>query len=328
MELRGAPKWPCAWRWAQPEAESSANSHPKRAAQPHRRSAGLAIAYASSQMILALAFPRARNMPVQASPSLPVLGFAFLVSLLTGIIFGIVPAWLSSKTGAEEALRGANRSTGDRSSLPQKALIVLQVTLSVVLLSGAFLTAKSLANLQHQNFGIATANRYTLRFDPQGAGYSLERLPTLYRQIEQQFSALPSTMNVSLARYTPLDGNAWGTCIIQQGHPAPGPGDKCFSSRVRVEQPLSPVHRGAYRARTQLLRSRHPDFHSGRARQPILRAAILSRPGSNRQAFGLVSPKNSGAFEIVGVFADFKMNDPRGEVTPLFLRPLAQQYLG
>jgi ABC-type antimicrobial peptide transport system permease subunit len=44
--------------------------------------------------------------------------------------------------------------------------------------------------------------------------------------------------------------------------------------------------------------------------------------------FGLVSPKNSGAFEIVGVFADFKMNDPRGEVTPLFLRPLAQQYLG
>jgi ABC-type antimicrobial peptide transport system permease subunit len=44
--------------------------------------------------------------------------------------------------------------------------------------------------------------------------------------------------------------------------------------------------------------------------------------------FGIVSPKNSGAFEIVGVFADFKMNDPRGEVTPLFLRPLAQQYLG
>ena len=139
--------------------------------------AGLAIAYASSQMILALAFPHARNMPVQASPSLPVLGFAFLVSLLTGIIFGIVPAWLSSKTGAEEALRGGNRSTGDRSSLPQKALVVLQVALSVVLLSGAFLMAKSLANLEHQNFGIATANRYVLRFDPQGAGYTPRTSP-------------------------------------------------------------------------------------------------------------------------------------------------------
>jgi macrolide transport system ATP-binding/permease protein len=44
--------------------------------------------------------------------------------------------------------------------------------------------------------------------------------------------------------------------------------------------------------------------------------------------FGLVAPKNSGAFEIAGVFADFKMSDPRGEVTPLFLRPIAQQYLG
>jgi len=290
--------------------------------------AGLAIAYASSRMIFALAFPHARNMPVQAGPSLPVLGFAFLVSLLTGIIFGIVPAWLSSKTGAEEALRGGNRSTGDPSSLPQKALIVLQVTLSVILLSGAFLMAKSLANLEHQNFGIATANRYVLRFDPQGAGYSLERLPALYRQIEEQFSALPSAMNVSLARYTPLDGNAWGTCVVQQGHPAPGPGDKCFSSWVSNEQPLSPVHR------VPIVRGRNFSAQDTQASTPVVlvNQSFAQHFFPNQDPigkhFGLVSPKNSGAFEIVGVFADFKMNDPRGEATPLFLRPLAQQYLG
>ncbi len=290
--------------------------------------AGVALAYASSHMILALAFPHARNMPVQASPSLPVLGFAFLVSLLTGIIFGIAPAWLSSKTRAEEALRGANRSTGDRSSLPQKALVVLQVALSVVLLSGAFLMARSLANLEHQNFGIATANRYVLRFDPQGAGYSLARLPALYRQIEERFSALPSTMNVSLARYTPLDGNAWGTCVVQQGHPAPGPGDKCFSSWVRVS------NRFLQSIGVPMVRGRNFSAQDTQASTPVVLVnqsfAQYFFPNQDPigKHFGLVSPKNSGAFEIVGVFADFKMNDPRGEVTPLFLRPLAQQYLG
>jgi predicted lysophospholipase L1 biosynthesis ABC-type transport system permease subunit len=172
--------------------------------------AGLAVAYVFSHMILALAFPQARNMPVHASPSLPVLGFAFLVSLVTGIIFGTVPAWLTSQAKAAEAFRTANRSTGNRSSVPRKTLIVVQAALSVVLLSGAFLMARSLANLEHQNLGIATANRFVLRIDPQGAGYTLERLPALYRQIEDRLSALPSATNVSLARYTPLDGQHVG----------------------------------------------------------------------------------------------------------------------
>jgi hypothetical protein len=149
--------------------------------------AGIAVAYSLSHMILVLAFPQARNMPVQTNPSLPVLGFAFLVSLLTGILFGTAPAWLASQAKAVEALRGASRSAGNRSSLPQRALVVLQVGLSIVLLSAAFLMARSLANLEHQNFGIETANRYVLRFDPQGAGYTLERLPELYRQIEERF---------------------------------------------------------------------------------------------------------------------------------------------
>jgi predicted lysophospholipase L1 biosynthesis ABC-type transport system permease subunit len=159
--------------------------------------AGLGVAYFLSHTILSLAFPQARHMPVHASPSLPVLAFAFLISLLTGIIFGAAPAWLSSQAKPAEALRGANRSAGDQSSFPQKALVVLQVALSVVLLSGAFLMAKSLANLEHQNFGIATANRYVVRFDPQGAGYSLDRLPALYRQIEDRLSALPGATSVS-----------------------------------------------------------------------------------------------------------------------------------
>jgi|KBSMisStaDraftv2_1062788.scaffolds.fasta_scaffold07667_3 macrolide transport system ATP-binding/permease protein len=290
--------------------------------------AGLVLAYVLSHMILLLAFPHARNMPVHASPSLTVLGFAFLISLLTGILFGTVPAWYSSQAKAVEAFRTASRSTRDRTSVPQKTLVIIQVALSIVLLSGAFLMTRSLANLQNQNFGIATANRYVLRIDPKGAGYSLQRLPALYREIEDRLTSLPSAGNVSFARYTPLDGNAWGTCVVQQGHPAPGPQDKCFSSWVRVSA------RFLQTIGVPIVRGR--DF-SAQDTQNSTPVVLVSQAFARRffpnqdpigQHFGLVSPKNSSAFDIVGVFADFKMNDPHKDFEPLFLRPLTQQYLG
>jgi predicted permease len=290
--------------------------------------AGLAVAYGLSHMILALAFPEARNMPIQASPSLPVLGFAFLVSLLTGVIFGAAPAWLSSQAKPAEALRGANRSTGDRSSLPQRALVVLQVSLSVVLLAGAFLMARSLANLEHQNFGIATANRYVLEFDPLGAGYTVARLPGLYRQIQDRLSTLPAVSNVSLARYTPLGGNNWASCVIQQGHPAAGPNDKCYSTWDRVSlRFLDSIGVPIVRGRNFSAQDTQGSTPVVLVNQSFARYFFPNQDPIGKH-FGIESPKNSGSFEIAGVFADFKMTDPRGEAFPLFLRPLSQQYLG
>ncbi len=130
---------------------------------------GLLVAYGGSRMILALAFPDAMHSPIQASPSPAVLAFAFALSLVTGIIFGIAPAWITSHSDPAEVLRGVNRSKGERSSLPQKSLIVLQATLSLVLLVGAGLLTRSLRNLEHQNFGFVTAGRYVVHLDPAGA---------------------------------------------------------------------------------------------------------------------------------------------------------------
>jgi macrolide transport system ATP-binding/permease protein len=290
--------------------------------------AGLGVAYALSHMILTLAFPLARNMPIEASPSLPVLLFAFTVSLVTGSVFGIAPAWLSSQAKPAEALRGANRSLGPQSSIPQKALVVFQVSLSVVLLSGAFLIARSLANLEHQHFGFDTADRYVVQFDPLGAGYTLERLPALYRQLEDRLSALPSATNVSLARYVPLGGNNWGTCVVQQGHPVPQAFEKCFSSWVRVST------RFLQSIGVPILRGRNFSSQDTQASLPVVlvNQSFVRRFFPNQDPigkhFGMMSTKDSGSFEIIGVFADFKMSDPRGEVSPLFVRPLAQQYLG
>ncbi|HEY1987527.1 MAG TPA: ABC transporter permease [Terracidiphilus sp.] len=290
--------------------------------------AGLAVAYAGSRTILALAFPDARNLPIDATPSLAVLGFAFLVSLATGIIFGFAPAWLSSHAQPAEVLRGINRSTRDRSSLPQKALVIFQAALSLVLLAGAILMTKSLNNLEHQNFGVQTSNRYVIHVDPAGAGYTSDRLQPLYREIENRFSSLPGVANVSMALYSPLEGDNWGECVIQQGHPAPGPNSRCGSTWDRVSTHFLasigvPIVHGRDFSETDTANSQLVAV----VNQEFVKRFFPNEDPIGKH-FGIDLPQYSGAFEIVGVFHNFKMNNPRDLPRPVFLRPLSQHYDG
>ena len=291
--------------------------------------AGLAVAYAGSHAILALAFPDARNIPIDASPSLTVLGFAFLVSLVTGILFGIAPAWLSSHAQPAEVLRGANRSTHDRSSLPQKALVVLQAALSIVLLAGAVLMSRSLGNLEHQNFGIQTANRYVFHFDPAGAGYTADRLPGLYRQIEDRFSGLPGVSSVGLALYSPLEGDNWSEGIWVQGRPAPGPEDReAWATWDRINPKFLDA------IGVPIVRGRGITDQDTATSRPVavVNQAFVKKFFPNEDPigkhFGNNGIETAGAFEVVGVMADFKMNDPRSNPRRVYLRPLTQRFAG
>jgi predicted permease len=290
--------------------------------------AGLAVAYAGSHLILTLAFPDAKSFPVTASPSLPVLGFAFLISLITGILFGAAPAWLSAHAQPAEALRGSGRSTKDRSSLPQKALIVFQAALSLVLLTGAVLMTESLTKLEHQDLGLATSNRYVLHLDPAGAGYTVDRLPALYREMESRFSALPGVTGVGLALYSPLEGDNWGECVIQEGHAAPRPGDHCGSTWDRV----SPGYLNAIGVPILSGRGFSPQDTATSIPVAVVNESFVKRyfPGQDPigKRFGIDLVKYSGSWQIVGVFKDFKLNNPREKVHTIFLRPLSQQFTG
>jgi predicted permease len=137
--------------------------------------AGIVVAFVGTRVILYLAFQR-DPVPIQATPSLPVLAFALAVSLLTGILFGVGPAWLTSRSNPVEALRGASRSTTSRGGWGQKSLVVAQAALSLVLLCAAGLLARSLSNMQHQHFGFDTSNRYILHVDPETSGYHPSQL--------------------------------------------------------------------------------------------------------------------------------------------------------
>jgi predicted permease len=289
---------------------------------------GLAVAYAGTRVILSLAFPDSPNLPIAASPSLAVLGFAFLLSLLTGVIFGVVPAWITSNSDPAEALRGANRSTRDRASLPQRSLIVFQAALSLVLLVGAGLLTKSLRNMEHQNFGIQTSNRYVLHLDPAGAGYKPETLPAFYRALEDQFGSLPGVQSVGLALYSTLEGNNWGEGVFVSGRSAPGPNDHNNSSWDRVstrffETVGQPIVRGrgfteSDTATSQLVAVVNQAFVK----------KFFPKEDPIGKHFGIFEQKFSSSFEIVGIVADAKYQNPRDEFRPMYFRPLTQTLAG
>ncbi|HEY6337612.1 MAG TPA: ABC transporter permease [Candidatus Sulfotelmatobacter sp.] len=285
---------------------------------------GLAVAYAGARTILALAFPDSPNLPIHASPSLLVLGFAFVLSLLTGIIFGIVPAWITSHADPAEALHGVNRATRDRASLPQKSLIVMQAALSLVLLVGAGLLTKSLRNLEHQDFGLATANRYVFHFDPTGAGYDLAHISALTERMDHEFSALPGVKSVGLALYSTLEGNNWGECVYVEGRPVPAPEALTCSSWDRVTPHFfETVGQSVLRGRGFTDQDTATSPMVAVVNQAFVKKFFPNEDPIGRH-FGVFDQKYASDFEIVGIVADAKYNNPRDPMRTMYFRPMTQ----
>ena len=131
-----------------------------------------------------------------------------------------------------------------------------------------------------------------------------------------------------MALYSPLEGDNWGECVIQQGHAAPGPNEHCGSTWDRVSPGFLkamgvPIVRG---------RDLSVQDTSNAPFVAVVNETFVKRffPKQDPigQHFGIDLPQYSGSYEIVGVFRDFKMNNPRDPVRPVFLRPLAQQFTG
>src|SRR5881396_4230737 len=97
---------------------------------------------------------------------------------------GAAPAWFATRTNPAEALRGSGRSTSDHSSFARKALLIVQATLSVALVAGATMLARSLNKLEHQDFGYQVQGRVVVELHNPPASYTLARLAALYRQLE------------------------------------------------------------------------------------------------------------------------------------------------
>jgi len=287
---------------------------------------GLLVAMAAARLLLALAFHSAHFLPISAAPSLMVLAFAFGLALVTGIIFGAAPAWLATRTDPAEALRGSGRGTRDRASYARKALLVVQATLSVVLVAGATMLARSLNKLEHQDFGYQVQGRVEVDLNSPPASYTQPQLASLYRQLEEQLNRLPGVQGSGMAMYNPLTDN-WGELIMVAGHPASKLSEDSGASWDRVSTNY------LQNWGVPILRGRNFTAADNEATAPvaIVNEAFVKRFFQTNedplaQHFGLDLPEYAGTFSIVGIvrdakFAGFQLDKP---ARPMFYVPLAQ----
>ncbi len=288
--------------------------------------AGLLVAMAAARLLLALAFHSAHFLPISTAPSLIVLAFAFALALVTGIIFGAAPAWLATRTDPAEALRGSGRGTRDRSSFARKALLVVQATLSVVLVAGATMLARSLNKLERQDFGYQVQGRVVVDMNNPPASYTQPKLAALYRQLEEQLNRLPGVQGSGLAMYNPLTDN-WGELIMVAGHPPGKFSEESGASWDRVSANYlqnwsMPILRG----RAFTLADNETTVPVAIVNEAFVKRFFKSDEDPLAQHFGLDVPEYASTFSIVGVvrdakFAGWGLNRP---ARPMFYVPLAQ----
>jgi predicted permease len=288
--------------------------------------AGLLVATAAARLLLALAFHSSHFLPISTTPSLIVLAFAFGLALVTGIIFGAAPAWIATRTDPAEALRGSGRGTRDRSSFARKALLVVQATLSVVLVAGATMLARSLNKLEHQDFGYQLQGRVEVDINSLPASYTQPRLQALYRQLEEQLNRIPGVQGSGTALYNPLTDN-WGELIMVAGHPAGKFDGESGASWDRVSANYlqnwgMPILRG----RAFTAADNETTAPVAIVNEAFVKRFLKSDEDPLAQHFGLDMPQYAGTFSIIGVvrdakFAGWGLSRP---ARPMFYVPLAQ----
>ena len=285
-------------------------------------STGLVVAYLGTQMLLKLAFPAAQNFPIDARPSPVVLGFTFLLALLTGILFGIAPAWIAAKADPADALRSGGRGTIAGASLLQRGLVVLQAALSMVLLVGAGVFSQSLHKLEAKDLKLDPTNRYIVHINPQAAGYSQIQLEALYRTIEQSFHALPGIAKVGLSTYTPMEDNNWGNAVQIQGQPDPNAG----ASVVKITS----EYFDSVGTKVLMGRSIGPQDTPTSPTVAVVNEQFVKRFFPKGQDpigrhFGPPGPQSSGDYEIVGVVNDTVYTSARWQDHSMYFPAMLQR---
>jgi len=285
--------------------------------------AGLLLAFAGTKAILLIVFRGAKYIPVHATPSLPILGFALLVSVLTGVIFGIAPAWIGTHADPQEGLRGSSRSATHHSSKPQKVLVVIQAALSIVLLAVAGLVTQSLRNLEKTDFGFQTQGRLLANISFKAAGYKPEQLPALYEQLQQRLEQVPGVRSAGLSLNSPQN-----LCCINLNITVGGRTDKWIEDTNIIYNRVSPHYFETLG--TPLLRGREINEHDTQGSQHV---AVVDEsfarkffPGEDAigKSFGILLPGHGYDYQIVGIVKDAIYKNPSVTQSPALFLPFTQ----
>ena len=267
----------------------------------------------------------AKTSPLDTRPDSGVLLFTLGVSIVAGVLFGLVPAVQASRTNLSSAMKEKNRMRSGflRFNL-SSLMVVMQVGLSMVLLTGAGLFARSLVKLQGEDLGFDRSNLMILEIDPRLAGYKTTELTALYQQVIDRVGSVPQVRNVSMATYAPFSGTRRSSTINVTGYVAQPDED------LDVQDILA----GPKYAETlgiPLLRGR--DIEQRDTPSSPLVAVVNSTFAEHffknqnpiGRTFTFDDDTDSGkSIEIVGVVGDIKSDDPREKSPATIYRPILQ----
>uniref|UniRef100_UPI0035686368 FtsX-like permease family protein n=2 Tax=Gemmatimonas sp. TaxID=1962908 RepID=UPI0035686368 len=265
-------------------------------------------------------------MPVEASATInltlqpPMVIFAAVTAITTGLIFGLFPALHSTRSDLITVIRaGAGQIAGGRSaSRFRTVLVTAQIALSMALLISAGLFLKSLVNVSRADLGLSVDNVATFSITPMRSGYDSTRAAVLYERVEQELAAIPGATGVTSSMVPLLSGDNWGENVRVQEF-THGPDNRCECS-FQLDRSLLPQdawHAAAGRARVLPKRST-------RQRQRVLvNQAFVKKFNLGMNPIGKFMSEGSDSLDmqIVGLVKDAKYAQVKDDVPPVFDTP-------
>jgi predicted permease len=288
---------------------------------------GILLAAWGTRALIAFVGSWGERTPFDPTPDGAVLAFTAGLSFLTGLSFGLVPAWRATRMNLAPGLKSSSRSSaGENVRLSRfpisKILLTAQVAFSLVLLMGAGLFVGTLRNLENQSFGFNPGHVLFAEIDPRLAGYKPDQLPALYQRLLAELSAQPGVQSLSISHTPPIWRGSWTMPIWVKGH--------ITQPHEDLDSSINSVTPGYFQTagiRLSTGRLFGPHDGSGSARVVVVNQTMAKHffPGADplgKHVF--VGEAARGDWEIVGVVEDGKYTGPRDEPTPMVFLPVLQ----
>jgi predicted permease len=267
----------------------------------------------------------AQGSPVQPHLNSMVLAFTLAATMLAGVLFGLAPAIQGGKTDIVSSLKsgGSRGVTGRRRFGATQGLVVSQIALSLVLVVGSGLFARSLLNLEHVPLGFNQENVLLGRINARLAGYKPADAGVLYRQLYDRMNSLPGVTAATLAYFSPLSGSLSTDNITVEGY-APRQGEKLDVDNLHVAPSYSEALGIPLVAGREIgLQDVGNSVTVAMVNESFVRHYL---PGQNPigHRFGFGGPKHAGDIEIVGVLKDASFDSAKDKPREMVFRPLLQ----
>ena len=263
--------------------------------------------------------------PVNVGLDLPVLAFTIAITGATGVLFGLAPALYTGRAQAVDAItsRARGATLGRRTARLLQAFVVGQLALSLVLVVGAGLFARSLVELERRPLGFAPDHVLLARINPRLAGYTPANAGALHRKLYDRLNALPG-VRATIARYSPQSGSRSSNSATVAGY-TPQPGESVEFEGIQV----APSYPDALGMR--LVDGRAIGVQDGpgapkvaMVNETFARHFFPGQPAPGHR-FGFGGPSDAANIEIVGVLQDARFHDAKDEIEPMVFLPLFQE---